>query len=66
MCVRACVAQENYLRHGLNEADAIVSSLDLNQAVAEVIPIVFSLAEKGCLFFLVELRNTNHSIILCD
>lgn len=54
-----CVAEEDYLRDGLNKTDAIVSSLDLNQAVTEVIPVVFSLAKKGCLLFLVELRKTH-------
>lgn len=58
-----CVAEKDYLRDGFNKTDAIVSSLDLNQAVAEVIPVVFSLAKKGCLLFLVELRNTYHLII---
>lgn len=59
-----CVAEEDYLRDGLNKTDAIVSSLDLNQAVAEVIPVVFSLAKKGCLLFLVELRKTHTTLLL--
>lgn len=59
-----CVcAAEDYLRDGLNKTDAIVSSLDLNQAVAEVIPVVFPLTKKGCLLFLVKLRNRHHLII---
>lgn len=60
----ACAAEEDYLRDGLNETDAIVSSLDLNQAVAEVIPVVFSLAKKGCLLFLVKLRDTKDTKLL--
>lgn len=52
-----CVAEEDYLRDGLNKTDAVVSSLDLNQAVAEVIPVVFPLAKKGCLLFLVKLKK---------
>ena len=62
MGVCVCVAQEDYLRDGLNKTDAIVSSLDLNQAVAEVIPVVFPLSKKGCLLFLVKLRNTYHIV----
>lgn len=58
-----CVAQEDYLRDGLNKTDAIVSSLDLNQAVAEVIPVVFPLAEKGCLLFLVKLGDTHTTYV---
>lgn len=58
-----CVTQEDYLRDGLNEADAIVSSLDLKQTVTEVIPVVFPLAKKSCLLFLVKLRNTRRLII---
>lgn len=57
------VAQEDYLRDRLNKTDAIISSLDLNQAVAEIIPVVFPLAKKGCLLFLVKLRNTQRLII---
>lgn len=57
LCV--CVAQEDYLRDGLNKTDAVVSSLDLNQAVTEVIPVVFPLAKKGCLLFLVKLGDTH-------
>lgn len=56
-----CVAQEDYLRDGLNKTDAIVSSLDLNQAVAEIIPVVFPLAKEGSLLFLVKLRETSIS-----
>lgn len=56
-----CVAQEDYLRDGLNKTDAIVSSLDLNQAVAEIIPVVFPLAKEGSLLFLVKLRDTSIS-----
>lgn len=48
---------------GFNKTDAIVSSLDLNQAVAEVIPVVFPLTKKSCLLFLVKLRNTHHLVI---
>lgn len=59
VCV--CVAEEDYLRDGLNKTDAIVSSLDLNQAVAEVIPVVFPLAKKGCLLFLVKLKKKTHT-----
>lgn len=51
------VAEEDYLRDGLYKTDAIVSSLDLNQAVAEVIPVVFPLAKEGCLLFLVKLTK---------
>ena len=65
-CVRACMCAccqvclvENYLRDGLNKAKAIIRSLDLGEAVREVIPVVFSLAEKGCLFFLVKLVDEN-------
>ena len=64
VCVCVRVGREDYLWDGLYKTDAIVSSLDLNQAVAEVIPVVFSLAKKGCLLFLVELRNTNHYILM--
>lgn len=53
MCVS--VADEDYLGDGFNKTDAIVSSLDLNQAVTEIIPVVFPLAKKGCLLFLVKL-----------
>lgn len=63
MTQRVCAAEEDYLRDGLHETDAIVSSLDLNQAVTEVIPVVFSLAQEGCLLFLVKLQNTNPFII---
>lgn len=56
-----CVAQEDYLGDGLNKTDAIVSSLDLNQAVAEIIPVVFPLAKEGSLLFLVKLRGTSIS-----
>lgn len=56
--VRVCAAEEDYLRDGLYKTDAIVSSLDLNQAVTEIIPVVFPLAKKGCLLFLIELINT--------
>lgn len=59
-----CIAEEDYLRDGFNKTDAIVSSLDLNQAVAEVIPVVFSLTEKRCLLFLVKLRNTHTCLLL--
>lgn len=59
-----CVAQGDYLGDGLNKTDAIVSSLDLNQAVAEIIPVVFPLAEKGSLLFLVKLRDTSiHTVV---
>lgn len=58
---RVCVAQEDYLGDGLNKTDAIVSSLDLNQAVAEIIPVVFPLAKEGSLLFLVKLRDTSIS-----
>lgn len=53
VCVRA--AEEDYLWDGLYETDAIISSLDLNQAVTEIIPVVFPLAKKRRLLFLVEL-----------
>lgn len=56
-----CLAEEDYLMDGLNKTDAIVSSLDLNQAVAEVIPVVFPLTKEGCLLFLVKLRKHNTS-----
>lgn len=59
-----CVAEQDYLGDGLNKTDAVVSSLDLNQAVAKIIPVVFPLSKKGCLFFLVKLRNTHHLIII--
>lgn len=62
-CDYVTVAEEDYLRDGLNKTDAIISSLDLNQALAEVIPVVFSLAKKGCLLFLVKLRNTAHTYL---
>lgn len=62
VCMCVCATQEDYLRDGLNKTDAIVSSFDLNQAVAEVIPVVLSLAKKGCLFFLVKLRSPNHRV----
>lgn len=61
MCC-TCVAEDDYLSDGLNKTDAIISSLDLNQAVAEVIPVVFPLTKKGCLLFLVELGKT-HDLI---
>lgn len=63
MFVCVCTAGEDYLRDGLYKTDAIVSSLDLNQAVTEIIPVVFPLAKKGCLLFLVELINTQQLII---
>lgn len=63
MCVCVCAAEEDYLRDGLYKTDAIVSSLDLNQAVTEIIPVVFPLAKKGCLLFLVKLINTQQLII---
>lgn len=69
ICVCACVArhdksiaQEDYLWDGLNKTNAIISSLNLNQAGAEVIPVVFPLAKKRCLLLLVKLRDTHHLI----
>lgn len=62
-CTYVCVTWEDYLRDGFNKTDAIVSSFDLNQAVAKVIPVVFSLAKKGCLLFLVKLSHTNSSML---
>lgn len=60
MYVCVCVAVEDYLRDGLNKTDAIISSLDLSQAVTEVIPVVLPLAKKGCLLFLVKLKKVKH------
>ena len=62
-CVYVCVAEGDYLGDGFNKTDAIVSSLDLNQAVTKVIPVVFPLSKEGCLLFLVKLRDTHHLII---
>lgn len=58
LCVCAQAAEEDYLGNGLYKTDAIVSSLDLNQAFTKIIPVVFPLAKKGCLLFLVKLINT--------
>lgn len=61
---RVCVAKQDYLRDGLNKTDAIVSSLDLNQAVAEIIPVVFPLAKEGSLLLLVKLGDTSiHTLV---
>jgi hypothetical protein len=54
VCCHVCLV-EDYLRDGLNKANAIIHSLDLGEAVREVIPVIFPLAEEGCLFFLVKL-----------
>lgn len=59
-----CAAQEDYLGDGFNKTNAIVSSLDLNQAVAEIIPVVFPLAKEGSLLFLVKLRDTSRRTLV--